>query len=435
MRIAVIGSGIAGSSAAWALSEHHQVTVYERENRLGGHTHTVDIDYGGQPISVDTGFIVYNEHNYPELTALFAHHEVETLESDMSFSVSADGGKFEWSGRGRTLLETLDGVFAQRRNILRPSHFWMLREMSRFNRESVVDLKNGLLNQRSLGEYLSHRRYSDRLVNDYLVPMGAAIWSTPVDRMLDFPAENFVAFFDNHRLLHVERPVWRTVRGGSRNYVEKLARHFRSRLRLGTGVANITRNRNGVTITDDKGHTDAFDQIVIAAHSDQALAMLGDASDSEREILSAVRYLPNAVYLHRDVRLMPKRKRAWSSWNFLRGEGRGQTGDDVAVTYWMNALQHIDPRKPLFVSLNPPFEPAPEMTFARFTCHHPQFDAGAFAAQAKLTSIQGIRRTWFCGAWTGYGFHEDGLRSGLDVAQSLGATIPWRGAPLAEAAE
>ncbi len=435
MQIAVIGSGIAGSSAAWALSEQHQVTVYERESRLGGHTHTVDIDYGGQPVSVDTGFIVYNEHNYPELTALFAHHGVETLESDMSFSVSAGGGKFEWSGRGRTLLETLDGVFAQRRNLMRPSHFWMLREMSRFNRESVIDLKSGMLAGQSLGQYLSHRRYSHRLVHDYLVPMAAAIWSTPVDRMLDFPAENFVAFFDNHRLLHVERPVWRTVRGGSRNYVEKLAQHFRARLRLSTGVASITRTRNGVTVVDDKGHTDSFDQVVIAAHSDQALAMLSDANDSERAILGAVRYLPNAVYLHRDPRLMPKRKRAWSSWNFLRGEGRGEAGDDVAVTYWMNALQHIDPKKPLFVSLNPPFEPAPEMTFARFTCHHPQFDAGAFAAQARLDSIQGVRRTWFCGAWTGYGFHEDGLRSGLDVAQSLGATIPWRGTPLAQAAE
>jgi predicted NAD/FAD-binding protein len=209
MRIAVIGSGIAGSSAAWALSEGNQVTVYEQDTRLGGHSHTVDIDYDGQAVSVDTGFIVYNEHNYPELTALFDFHAVETQESDMSFSVSADGGKFEWSGRGQTLLETLDGVFAQRRNLLRPSHLWMLREMSRFNRESVVDLKGGRLANRTLGEYLIHRRYSHRLIHDYLVPMGAAIWSTPVDRMLDFPAENFIAFFDNHRLLHVERPMWR----------------------------------------------------------------------------------------------------------------------------------------------------------------------------------------------------------------------------------
>ena len=435
MRIAVIGSGIAGSSAAWALSEGNQVTVYEQDTRLGGHSHTVDIDYDGQAISVDTGFIVYNEHNYPELTALFDFHAVETQESDMSFSVSADGGKFEWSGRGQTLLETLDGVFAQRRNLLRPSHFWMLREMSRFNRESVVDLKAGYLANRTLGEYLIHRRYSHRLTHDYLVPMGAAIWSTPVDRMLDFPAENFVAFFDNHRLLHVERPMWRTVRGGSRNYVEKLSQSFRSRLRLGTGAANIVRTRNGVTVTDTHGHTDTFDHVVIAAHSDQALAMLGDASENEREILGAIRYLPNAVYLHRDTRLMPKRKRAWSSWNFLRGQGRGEAGNDVAVTYWMNELQHIDADKPLFVSLNPPVEPAPELTFARFTCHHPQFDAGAFAAQGKLDTIQGARRTWFCGAWTGYGFHEDGLRSGLDVAQALGATIPWRESPLAQAAE
>lgn len=435
MRIAVIGSGIAGSSAAWALSQEHLVTVFERDLRLGGHSHTVDIDYDGTRVSVDTGFIVYNEHNYPDLTALFAHLGVETLASDMGFSVSADGGKFEWCGRGIGILETLDGVFAQRRNIFRPSHLWMLREMSRFNRESLKDLQAGNLAGKSLGDYLIERKYSLRLVHDYLVPMGAAIWSTPVDRMLDFPAENFVAFFDNHRLLHIDRPVWRTVRGGSRNYVEKLATHFRSRLHLGTGAERIERTRNGVIVTDTSGNSHTFDQIVIAAHSDQALRMLGDASDAEREILGAIKYRPNDVYLHRDTRLMPKRKRAWTSWNFLREGARGEPGGDVAVTYCMNVLQGIDSSMPLFVSLNPPFAPAPEMTFARFTCEHPQFDATAFAAQKKLDSIQGARRTWFCGAWTGYGFHEDGLRSGLNVAQALGAAIPWRAPVLAEAAE
>ena len=455
MRIAVVGTGISGNAAAWALAARHQVTVYEKDLRAGGHSHTVEIDYGGRRIAVDTGFIVYNEHNYPELTALFDHLGVETVASDMSFSVSADGGRFEWCGRGRTLGEILDGVFAQRSNLMSPSFVWMLREMARFNRVSVDDLAAGRLAGLTLGEYLATRRFSGRLVHDYLVPMGAAIWSTPVDRMLEFPAENFVAFFDNHRLLHHDRPVWRTVKGGSRMYVEKLTARFRDRLRLGAAVTSIERTKHGVIVTDTLGGRNIYDQIVIAAHSDQALAMLADATDQERATLGAIKYAANAVYLHRDLRLMPRRKRAWASWNFLRAthdpekwppvfgkrscvnNERGDVGGDVAVTYWTNNLQGIAPDCPLFVSLNPPVEPAAELTFAKFCCDHPQFDAAAFAAQKQLELIQGTRRTWFCGAWTGYGFHEDGLRSGLMVAEALGAAIPWRKpAPaLAEAAE
>jgi predicted NAD/FAD-binding protein len=397
----------------------------------------VEIDHGGRRIAVDTGFIVYNEHNYPELTALFDHLGVETVASDMSFSVSADGGRFEWCGRGRTLGEILDGVFAQRSNLTSPSFLWMLREMARFNRTSVEDRDAGRLAGLTLGEYLTKRRFSGRLVHDYLVPMGAAIWSTPVDRMLEFPAENFVAFFDNHRLLHHDRPIWRTVKGGSRMYVEKLTARFRDRLRLGAAVTSIERTKHGVIVTDTLGGRNIYDQVVIAAHSDQALAMLADATDQERATLGAIRYAPNAVYLHRDLRLMPQRKRAWASWNFLRANGCGAPGGDVAVTYWTNNLQGIDADCPLFVSLNPPVEPAPALTFAKFCCEHPQFDAAAFAAQKQLDLIQGTRRTWFCGAWTGYGFHEDGLRSGLMVAEALGAAVPWRKpAPaLAEAAE
>ena len=265
------------------------------------------------------------------------------------------------------------------------------------------------------------RGYSHRLLRDYLVPMGAAIWSMPVDQMMDFPAENFVAFFDNHRLLHDERPVWRTVQGGSRRYVEALTAPFSgSHPARRRRHRDRTRRASGVYVTDSLGHSDRYDQVIIAAHSDQALAMLRDPSDDERAVLGAIRYRANAVYLHRDTRLMPKRRRAWAAWNFLRGNGRGEADGDVAVTYWMNALQHIDPDKPLFVSLNPPFEPDPALTFARFSCDHPQFDAAAFAAQARLDDIQGTNRTWFCGAWTGYGFHEDGLRSGLAVAERLG---------------
>jgi predicted NAD/FAD-binding protein len=437
MRVAVVGTGIAGNAAAFALSGRHRITVYERELRPGGHSHTVEIDYDGRRIAVDTGFIVYNELNYPDLTALFDHLGVATRPSRMSFSVSANGGALEWMGGGERLTETLNGVFAQRSNLLSLPFLAMLRDVLRFNRLSLADRAAGRLEDLSLGDYLRWRGFSHRLLRDYLVPMGAAIWSMPVDRMLEFPAENFVAFFDNHRLLHDERPVWRSVEGGSRRYVEKLTAPFRDRIRYGAAVTAIERARDGVTVTDSLGHRNVYDQVVIAAHSDQALAMLRDPSADESAVLGAIAYRPNAVYLHRDPRLMPVRKRAWASWNFLRGNGRGEAGGDVAITYWMNALQGIDPACPLFVSLNPPFEPKSELTFAHFNCDHPQFDAAAFAAQKRLDDIQGANRTWFCGAWTGYGFHEDGLRSGLAVADKLGGDIPWRQAriPYAEAAE
>ena len=437
MRIAIVGTGIAGSAAAWALAAHHTVTVYEKELRPGGHSHTIDVDYDGTCIPVDTGFIVYNELNYPNLTALLAHLGVETVESDMSFSLSADHGRFEWMAGGRGLKQTLDCAFAQRRNLLSPPFWWGLRELARFNRVSREDRAAGWLAGCSLADYLRHRRFSARFLRDYLVPIGAAIWSTPVDKMLDFPAENFIAFFDNHRLLHADsdRPAWRTVKGGSRRYVEKLAARFRDRMRLGAAVTRITRAAHGVTVADSLGHSDTYDHVVIAAHCDQTLAMLSDATADERAVLGAIAYRPNEVFLHRDTRLMPRRRRAWASWNFLRAGGRGVDGGEVAVTYWMNSLQRIDERYPLFVSLNPPFEPEPALTFAHFCCEHPQFDAAAFAAQARLETIQGARRTWFCGAWAGYGFHEDGLGAGLKVAEALGARVPWRTTPMLLAAE
>jgi predicted NAD/FAD-binding protein len=436
MRVAIVGTGIAGNAAAWALADHHQITVFEKDLRPGGHSHTVEVDYDGVPVAVDTGFIVYNEPNYPELTALFDHLDVDTVASDMSFSVSTDGGRFEWAGRGETLAEMLDGLFAQRSNLASPSFLRMLKEMQRFNRTARSDRTAGRIGGCSLGAYLARHRYSVRLVDDYLLPMGAAIWSTPVEQMLEFPAENFLAFFENHRLLHWERPIWRTVRGGSRRYVEKLTARFRDRIRLGTSIVRIERTSRGAVVVDGSGNRDTYDHVVIAAHSDQALAMLADPSAEERTVLGAVRYRPNTAFLHRDPRLMPKRRRAWASWNFLRADADPHAMSNVAVTYWMNALQGIDGDLPLFVSLNPPFEPNPDLTFACFSCEHPQYDTNAFAAQKTLDTIQGKRRTWFCGAWTGYGFHEDGLRSGLAVAEALGAAIPWRTPQvLAEAAE
>jgi predicted NAD/FAD-binding protein len=437
MRLAVIGTGIAGNAAAWTLSKHYPVTVYDREIRPGGHSHTVTIDYDGTAIPVDIGFIVYNELNYPDLTQLFAHLGVETLESSMSFAVTADGGRFEWKGGGNNWREIAAGLFAQPRNLFSPSYLWMLRDILTFNTQAVEDYANGALAGLSLGEYFDRRKFAPRLLTDYLAPMGAAIWSAPADEMLNFPAENFVAFFRNHCLLQYDRPIWRTVKGGSRNYVEKLTSAFRERVRLGCAVTSIERTPHGVVVRDSHGRVDNYDHVVIAAHSDQALAMLSDADERERAVLGAIGYAPNTIFLHRDVRLMPKRRKVWASWNFQRWQCEGRTENDVAVTYWMNELQGIDRDKPLFVSLNPPFEPDPKLTFGRYICEHPQYNAAAFAAQKQLGQIQGRRHTWFCGAWTGYGFHEDGLRSALAVAEALGATAPWREPPpqLAEAAE
>ncbi|MGH6708486.1 MAG: NAD(P)/FAD-dependent oxidoreductase [Bradyrhizobium sp.] len=437
MRVAVIGTGIAGNAAAWALSKHYPVTVYDRELRPGGHSHTVTIDYEGMPLAVDIGFIVYNELNYPDLTALFAHLGVETVDSCMSFAVTADTGRFEWRGGGNNWLETAIGLFAQPRNLLSPSYLWMLRDILTFNQQSIADYAAGKLTGLTLAEYFRTHHFAPRLLTDYLAPMGAAIWSAPASEMLDFPAENFVAFFSNHRLLQYDRPVWRTVKGGSQRYVEKLTAAFRDRIKFGCAVTSIDRTPHGVVVHDSRGNTISYDHVVIASHSDQALSMLSDADDRERSILGAIGYSPNTVYLHRDPGLMPKRRRAWASWNFLRWQREASAANDVSVTYWMNPLQGIDDDKPLFVSLNPPFEPDPALTFGKYRMEHPQYNTAAFAAQKRLGEIQGKRHTWFCGAWTGYGFHEDGLRSGLEVAEALGALVPWRVPPpeLAEAAE
>lgn len=437
MRIAVVGAGIAGNAAAWTLSQRYEVTVYEREARAGGHSHTVTVDYDGEPIAVDTGFIVYNELNYPEFSKLLAHLGVETVASNMSFALSADNGHFEWKGGGDNLASVFGGLFAQPSNLLSPSYLQMLRDIQRFNAMSVRDLREGRLAGLTLGQYFASTGCSLRLLCDYLVPMGGAIWSTSADEMLNFPAENFVAFFDNHRLLQYGRPVWRTIKGGSRNYVDRLTPAFNKRLRLSCAATAIRRTAHGVTIDDSHGQSESYDHVVIAAHSDEALGLLSDASAEERAILGAIRYAPNVAYLHRDPKLMPRRKRAWASWNFLRWPRESSPVNDVAVTYWMNRLQNIDPSRPLFVSLNPPFAPAEELTFGRYDYDHPQYDAAAFAAQKRMDEIQGRRRTWFCGAWHGYGFHEDGLRSALSVAEALGAVAPWKATQplLAQAAE
>ncbi|WP_275782461.1 NAD(P)/FAD-dependent oxidoreductase [Pararhizobium gei] len=431
LSVAIIGSGVSGSSAAWALNSLHDVTLYEKADRPGGHTATVDIDYDGVPVSVDTGFIVYNEPNYPNLTSLLAELDVATHPSDMSFSVSLDHGRLEWSG------DNLATVFAQKRNLLRPSFLLMLKEILRFNRLCLADRSAGRLADMSIGDYLDWRGFSPGFTNNYLTPMAAAIWSSPTAKMLDFPAERFIQFFENHRLVHRTPHPWRTVTGGSRNYLEKLLAPLGDRLKLGCGVHSVIRQDGKVLITDEHRVVRRYDKVIIATHSDQSLAVLTDASPQEKSVLASVPYHPNRVILHRDESLMPQRRKCWASWNYLRSaKPCGATG--VAVTYWMNRLQGIPARMPLFVTLNPEREPHPSKVFAEFSYDHPMFDTASLAAQHRLQSLQGLNGTYFAGAWTGYGFHEDGLSSGLAAAEALGGIVPWRSpatVPFKEAAE
>ncbi len=417
LRIAIIGSGISGASAAWALNPHHDVILYEKSPTPGGHTATVDIDYAGKAISVDTGFIVYNEGTYPNLTALFAALDVKTHASNMSFALSLDHGRMEWAG------DNLGTLFAQKRNLLRPSFLLMLKEILRFNRQCLRDRQAGHLSRLSIGDYLNWRGFSPGFTNNYLVPMAAAIWSSPAARLLDFPAEHFVNFFDNHRLIYSTPHEWRTVTGGSRNYLDKLLAPLGSRLRLNSAIAEVRRSGGQVIVRDQTGAETVFDKVIFASHSDQTLAMLTDATEEERRVLSAIPYQPNRVVLHRDPRLMPVREKVWSSWNYLRSS-RSETRA-ATVTYWMNRLQGIDRDCPLFVTLNPDREPDPSKVFAEFTYEHPLFDAQAMQAQTALQALQGRNGAYFAGAWTGYGFHEDGLRSGLQAALALGGTVPW----------
>ena len=433
MRIAIIGTGIAGNAAAYLLSDTHSIAVYERELRSGGHSHTLEIDHGSTRLAVDMGFIVCNALNYPNFTALLDRLGVATQPADMGFSVSLDGGRFEWAGRETRVL---DGLFAQRSNLVSPGHLRMLLEILRLQKTAKADLAADAFGTLTLEEWLTARGFSPRLRDRYIVPMGAAIWSMPTASMLGFPASTFFRFCENHRLLQWQRPIWRTVTGGSKVYVEALQAGFRDRLRLGAAVNRIERSPSGVVVHDSLGHAERYDVVVIAAHSDQALAMLAEPTSAERAILSAITYRPNIAYLHRDASLMPRRRAAWASWNYL---GRSKDGGhgDICLTYWMNALQRLDPARNVFVTLNPPREPDPALTFARWEVSHPQYDAGACAAQQRLPQIQGRNRTYFCGAWTGHGFHEDGLVSGMAVAEALGARIAWRDGemPMVEAAE
>jgi predicted NAD/FAD-binding protein len=420
MKTAVIGSGISGLAAALRLSASRPVTLYEAQPRLGGHAHSVDISLEGITAAVDTGFLVYNERTYPQLIALFAELDVPTAPSDMSFSVSVGPHDFEWCG---TSLATL---FAQPGNALRPGFWRMLVDILRFNRQATrlaLQADAGLdaaTLAMPLGDFLARHGYSRSFRDGYLLPMAAAIWSCPMSTMAGFPVGSFARFFHNHGLLSLtDRPQWHTVRGGSREYVRRIAAQLDD-VRLGTPVLAVRRlgaqGAAGVAISTASG-TEAFDQVVLACHSDQAMALLADLDPQERDILQAIPYQPNQAWLHTDAALMPRRRSAWAAWNYL-SDGNPQA-PKVSVTYWLNRLQPLPFRQPVLLSLNPLQAPADERVIARFDYEHPIFDQAAVAAQRRLRNIQGRRNTWFAGAWTAYGFHEDGLRSGLAVADDI----------------
>lgn len=415
--IAVIGSGIAGLSAAWLLARHHMVTLYEAAPRVGGHSHTVDTP-SGQP--VDIGFIVYNEQNYPNLTALFRHLGIATQPSDMSFAVSLDGGRLEYNGTD------IPGLFAQRRNLVRPRFIRMVRDILRFYRDAPAHIGELWRSLEPLGAYLDRHGYSAAFQHDHLLPMAAAIWSTPCADMRAYPAAAFLRFCANHGLLQVDdRPAWRTVTGGSREYVTRLAATLAGNIVQGRPVHRIERDAAGVTLHDATGAARRFDQVVIATHAHEALSMLAEPSAAERALLGAFRPSVNRAVLHRDPTLMPRRRRAWASWNYL-GTTRAAADPGLpCVSYWMNRLQSL-PGADLFMTLNPSREPAPGTILHEASFNHPAFDATALRAQHDLWSLQGARRAWFAGAWFGAGFHEDGLQAGLAVAEAIGGVRrPW----------
>jgi predicted NAD/FAD-binding protein len=422
--IAVIGSGISGLSSAWLLSTRHHVTVYEAADRLGGHSNTIEVKTGSGHVAVDTGFIVYNENTYPNLTALLQHLDVTTQPSCMSFGVSLDGGRLEYAGTD------LRSLFAQKRNLLRPRFWSMLRDLVRFYKTAPLDgpsLDDGVC---SLGTYLDRNKFGKALQQDHLLPMAAAIWSAPATAMRDYPAAAFISFCENHGLLKIaDRPIWRTVTGGCRNTVDALAAGISGPVLLGRRILGVQRDEAGVTIRDCRGTVSRFDQVVIATHGDQARAILEDPTGAESDILGAFHTSRNYAVLHTDASLMPRRRAVWSSWNYLGARGgKGQTPAHEGapcVTYWMNRLQDL-PGQDLFLTLNPHIAPAPGTVLHSQHYEHPMFDAAAIAAQRAVWSLQGVRRTWFCGAHFGAGFHEDGLQAGLAVAEALGGVRrPW----------
>ncbi len=426
MRVAIIGSGISGLGCARLLRRQgHGVTLFEANDYAGGHTHTVDVTLDGMTAPVDTGFLVYNDRTYPRLIALFDELGIESAPSTMSFAVRDDVAGVEWAGT------SLPALFAQTANLARPAFWRMLADILRFNRETTAMQRADRVFAITLGEYLDNGNYSVPFRDWYLLPMAAAIWSVPLSAVLDFPLPTFVQFCDRHGLLQIaDRPQWRTVVGGARTYVQRIVAQL-SDVRLATPVRRVRRFTNHVEIDTPATATERFDHVVFACHSDQTLALLSDATRLETDLLGSVRYQSNRVLLHTDPRLMPRRRRAWSAWNYLAA--CEQRDLPVCVTYWINQLQPLPFNTPVLVTLNPQLEPTPESIIEEFEYSHPIAKSNAVTAQQNFVHLQGKRRTWYAGAWLGHGFHEDGLASAHLVADGIAARSTTAAAELAAA--
>ena len=416
----MIGAGIAGLSAAWLLRQRYDVTLYEAQARAGGHADTQSISLDGEPIAVDTGFIVFNDRNYPNLVGFFDALGIASQTSNMSFGVSADNARFEYAGGA------LHQLVAQPGNVFKPRFWRMVLDILRFNRQAPAIL-NGTSNE-SLGDYLKANGYGTSFAEDYILPMGAAIWSASVEGIRAFPAKNFIRFFQNHGLLQLtNRPQWRTVTGGSVTYVQQVLRDLGPDVRLAAEVLKVRRVEGGAVV-ESKAHEMAgsanYSHVIFACHADAALSLMDQPAPRETELLGAIRFQDNFAVLHQDVRVMPRRKRAWSSWNYLSRSAEDH-GQAICLTYWMNLLQDLKTRQPLLVSINPP-SLDPDKILRSKTYRHPQFDAAAMQAQEQLTEIQGVDAFWFAGAWTGWGFHEDGIASAVRIANALGVRAPWQ---------
>lgn len=417
-KIAVVGGGVAGLTTAYLLDGRHEVTLFERNEYAGGHTHTIELDQGpDRGLAVDTGFIVLNDHTYPLFRKLLARLQVPTQDSDMSFAFASEVTGLQYAGTG------LDGLFAQRRNWVNPRFHALLRSITRFCREARADLYNGRLVGRTVGDYLAWRRVPARTVSSYIIPMAGAIWSASAVGVREFPAESLVRFWDNHGLLSLKnRPQWMTVQGGSHAYVKRMLATWKVKVHLQTDLAVIQRETNGVVLRHRDGRVERFDAVVLAAHADESLKLLADPTPDERRLLGPWSYSTNHTVLHTDARVMPSNRRAWASWNYLERPG-GKATNPVAVTYHMNRLQNLRAQQDYFVTLNDTAAIAPDRIIREFIYHHPSYTFASLATQRELPSLNGVRNTYFCGSYFGYGFHEDAVRSGVAVAEELGAAL------------
>jgi predicted NAD/FAD-binding protein len=415
-KIAIVGTGISGLGAASLLHPKHEITVYEKAPRVGGHTRTLTVNYDGHEIAVDTGFIVFNRPNYPHLTRLFEHLGVPIHRSEMSFAASIGGGWLEWGAKD------LNAVLGQRRNLLRPRFALLVRDVMRFNAQAEAAVTRHP--DFSLDQLLAHLGLGDWFRRFYLLPMAGAIWSCPLSEILSFPASTLIRFFANHNLLSLTgQHQWYTVTGGAEEYVKRLTAPFAHRIRTGCGAVAVLREGGEVQIRDTRGEMSTYDEVVFACHGDEARNLLKDMSSAEQKALSPFRYQKNIAILHRDERVMPKRRRCWASWVY---SSDGKANDPrITVSYWMNRLQGIDDRYPLFVSLNPKCEIPQDHIFDVHEFDHPVFDREVVTAQPMVQDLQGTRHTWFCGAHLRYGFHEDGLSTAVNVAKMMGCAIPW----------